>query len=241
MVRAQISSAVAPTSNSRASEFEEPAEHGERARVGAPVVEHAEQAGQQESTPTSLLQETGDRRLIVVRHDLCQEEIGGGVRGQEIRDLCRRVACRVGPAAQQQIRLSRPDLGAQLPAVLDTPRRADVAVAAQHHQRLEAQRVRPIRVAQTVRQRVLGGQKRYHHVSRRLCAQVGAQMAQVVLLLLTDGAVGQEDKGLVAGQPPDRVVGIDPRVDAGRGIERGAWRAQLRRDDGPVACERLAK
>ena len=56
-------------------------------------------------------------------------------------------------------------------------------------------------------------------------------MAQVVLFLRADGAVGQEDVGALPREPLHGVVGVDPRVHALGGGELGARRPQFGRKD----------
>ena len=71
---------------------------------------------------------------------------------------------------------------------------------------------RLIRPAETEFQRMLGRQERHHVRTRRLRAQIGDQMAQVVLLLRADRVVGDHDADLLPRQRSDGVVGIDPCV-----------------------------
>jgi hypothetical protein len=86
-------------------------------------------------------------------------------------------------------------------------------------------------VGETELERVLGRQERNDARSIDVLPEVGDEVADVVLLLRADRAVGQADEGVAAGEGADRVVGVDPRAHAGVRVELGAGRAQLRRDD----------
>jgi hypothetical protein len=115
--------------------------------------------------------------------------------------------------------------------VLDRPRATHVLVAAEHHQGREAVLHDLIGVAEAEVDRVLGGEERHHALTRHVGAQVGDQVAQVVLLLRAHGAVGDHHAHVVAHQAPDGVIRVDPGVDASRGLEFGARRTQFDGDD----------
>ena len=66
-------------------------------------------------------------------------------------------------------------------------------------------------------------------------------MAEVVLFLHADGAVGEEDEGPVARQSAHRVIGVDPGVHARGSLELRPRRPQLGRDDLAVAFQLLNK
>ena len=119
--------------------------------------------------------------------------------------------------------------------MLDAARRADRLVAAEHDQPLEAVLPRPRRVGEAERHRVLRGQERHDARSIDVLPEVGDEVPEVVLLLRPDGAVGQADERVATGQGADRVIGVDPRAHAGVGVELGARRTQLRRDDDALA------
>ena len=80
-------------------------------------------------------------------------------------------------------------------------------------------------------ERVLGREKRNDLVAADGVAEVGDEMAQVVLFLRADGAVGDHDAHVVARQRSDRVIGVDPRVHALGRFELRPWRAELDGDD----------
>ena len=66
-------------------------------------------------------------------------------------------------------------------------------VAAEDDQRVEAVLVRAIRVRQAVVHRMLAREERHDAGPRHIDPEVDQQMAEVVLLLQSDRAVGQED------------------------------------------------
>ena len=73
---------------------------------------------------------------------------------------------------------------------------------------------RLIGVREAELERVLGREKRDDLVAADGVAEIGDEMAQVVLFLRADGAVGDHHAHVVARQRSDRVVGVDPRVHA---------------------------
>ena len=95
-----------------------------------------------------------------MRDDLREVELRRHARVQQVADLGLRVRVRVGPAAERQPVLVAPNPFAQLPRVLDASRRADVPIAAEDHQRLEAVLPRAIGVGQAVLVGVLARQER---------------------------------------------------------------------------------
>ncbi len=167
-----------------------------------------------------------------MRDDLRQVELGGRVLVEQVADLGRRVAVRIGPSPERKVRDATPDLVPQLPRVLDATRRTDVLVTAEYYQCVEAVLVRPVRVRQAVVHRMLARQKRHDPRPRDIHPQIDQQVAEVVLLLQSNRAVGEEDRGAPAGEALDRVVGVDPRVHARGGFELRARRTQFGGDDG---------
>jgi hypothetical protein len=87
-------------------------------------------------------------------------------------------------------------------------------------------------VRQAELQRVLGGEKRDDTLPWYVPAEVRNQMTEVVFFLGADGAVGEENVGALACQPPVGVLRIDPRIHTLAGRQFGARRAELRRQDG---------
>lgn len=65
-------------------------------------------------------------------------------------------------------------------------------------------------------------------------AEVVDEMTEVVFLLQSDRAVGEEDVRAAAREVLDRVVGIDPRVHARGGRQLGPRGPKLGGDDGRV-------
>ena len=125
---------------------------------------------------------------------------------------------------------------AQLPRVLDAARPAHVLVAAEHDERLEPVMHGLIAVAETELERMFGREERHDVGARGLRPEVGHQVPQVVLFLRADGAVGDHHAHVLARERADRVVGVDPRVDALGRFELGARRPQFDGDDRRVGC-----
>jgi hypothetical protein len=87
--------------------------------------------------------------------------------------------------------------------------------------------------------RMFGRQERHHVRSRHGAAEIADEMPQVVFLLQPDGAVGQKHERLVARQAADRVIRIDPRVHAFRGLQFRAGRTQFRGNDRRLSLQGL--
>ena len=66
-------------------------------------------------------------------------------------------------------------------------------------------------------------------------------MAEVVLLLESDGAVREEDVRAVAREVLDRVIGINPRVHTGGGCQLSPRGSKLGRDDGWAGPQTVEK
>ena len=101
----------------------------------------------------------------------------------------------------------------QLPRMLDAPRAPEVLVAAEHDQRLEAVMGRLVGVAETEVERMLAGEERHDVGGGDIGAEVGDQMAQVVLLLRAHRTVGDHHPHVLPRQPSDGVVDVNPCVD----------------------------
>ena len=135
---------------------------------------------------------------------------------------------RIRPSPKRQIRPVLADVLAQLPRMLDAARRADVLVAAKHHERLESMLTGAVGIAQAPLQRMLARQKRHDARPRHVSPEIAHEMAEVVFLLDADGAIGEKDERVVARQVFHRVIGVDPRVHACRRRELGPRRPQFR-------------
>ena len=145
---------------------------------------------------------------------------------------------RIAPAAERQARHVLVDGLAQLPRMFHASRRSHRPVAAEHDQRPEALLPGALGVRQAELHRVLRRQERHDVVARHVGAQIDDEMAQVVFFARADRAVGQEHERLIAHEAADRVVGVDPGVHAGGGVEFGARRAQLDGHDVAARVER---
>jgi hypothetical protein len=230
-----------PAREFRRGHRQELPERGQRARVGRPVIEHAEDAWYRQPTAGGFVEEVRHAIAAVMRDDLRQVELRGRMGVEEVVDLRRRIAVRIRPAPERQRRHPPPDPLAQLPRVLDTAGRSDAPVAAEHDERIEPLLVRAVRVTEAIVERVLARQKRHDARPRHVGAEVDDEVAEVVLFLRPDRAVGEKHVGAAAREPAHRMVRVDPRVHARRAFELGPGRAQLCRDDGLAGVERLAK
>jgi hypothetical protein len=115
--------------------------------------------------------------------------------------------------------------------MLHTAGRADALVAAEHNQRFETLLIRAFRVSETVFERVLRREERDDARSRHVAPHVADEVAKVVLLLETHGAVGQEHECPIPREAFHGVVRVNPGIHArGRGQLR-PWRPELRGDD----------
>src|SRR5207247_4046526 len=101
---------------------------------------------------------------------------------------------------------------AELPRMLDGPRNADRFVPAEHDERREPVLVSALRIRQAVLERMLRGQKRDDALARDVGAEIEDEMAEIVLFLHADRAVGQEHERALPRQPLDGVIRVDPRV-----------------------------
>jgi hypothetical protein len=77
---------------------------------------------------------------------------------------------------------------------------------------------------------MLGGEERHDLVPRDGVAEVGDEMAEVILLLRADGVVGHQHADVVTRQRLDRVVGIYPRVHTFRRRQLRPRRTELNGD-----------
>jgi len=118
----------------------------------------------------------------------------------------------------------------------DRARRADLAIAAEHHERGEPEGRGAIGVAEAVLDRMLRRQKRHHPIARHGRTEVGDEMPEVVFFSGADGAVRQADEVVVARHPAHGLIGVDPGVHAGGRAELGPWWTQLRGEDGQAGA-----
>ena len=174
---------------------------------------------------------------MMMADDLCEIELGIEVVGGQVIDLPLGVRMRVRPAPERERVIALPQHFPQLPRMLDGARRADGLVAAEHHKRRKAFLMRALRVRQTVLERMLRCQKRRDPVARHVVAEIRDEVAQVVLFLRADGAVGEEDERALPRQPAHRVVGVDPRVHSLRVRQLRPRRPQFRRKDGGAGAK----
>ena len=91
--------------------------------------------------------------------------------------------------------------------------------------------MRALRIRQAVLERVLRRQKRDDALARDVRAEIEDEMAEVVLFLHADRAVGEEHVRALPRQPLDGVIRVDPRIHALGGRELRARRAQLGCED----------
>ena len=146
---------------------------------------------------------------------------------------------RVRPAAQRERRHPLADPLAQQVGVLYAARRPGARVPAQHRERVESIRRRSGGVHQAIVECVLGGEERHELRGALVARHVRRQVAEILLLGLTDGVVGQEHDRVAAREPADRMVHIDPHVHALGGRQPALGRPELHRDERAVLPEPL--
>ena len=91
---------------------------------------------------------------------------------------------------------------------------------------------RLVGVAETEIQRVLARQKRDDMLARQFRAEIRHQMPKIVFFLRPDRAVGDHHAHVLPRERSNRVVGVDPRVDAFGGLQFRARRTELDGNDG---------
>ena len=152
--------------------------------------------GQRRGRAAGLFEKPLDRRPAVMRDDLRQVELRGDARRRADGCTCACAsACGLAHPPSASAVLARADHLAQLPRVLDAPRRADV---------LDRRRGSP-----ATRSRAGARDRRTRGSTRAVClhvrngttcdrghigAEVDDEMTQVVFLLEPDRAVGEEDE-----------------------------------------------
>ena len=115
--------------------------------------------------------------------------------------------------------------------MLHAASRTDALVSSENHERFETVIACPIRIGQTVVERMLAREERHDARARDIGTKIDHEMPKVVFFLQSDGAIGEKHERSRPRETPDRVVGIDPRVAAGGRLELGARRTELRGDD----------
>ena len=102
----------------------------------------------------------------------------------------------------------------QLPGMFDAPWSSNVFVPAKHDHGAEAVMRRLVGVAQTELQRMLAREKRDDMLARQVGPEIRHEMAKVVLFLGPHRTVGDHHADVLPGERADRVIGVDPGVDA---------------------------
>jgi hypothetical protein len=90
------------------------------------------------------------------------------------------------------------------------------------------------RVRQAEVEGMLGGQEWDDMIARDVVSEVGDQVAQIVFLLRTDRAVGEEHAHRAACQIAHGVVRVDPRVHPFARSKLCARWTEFRRNDGTL-------
>ena len=124
-----------------------------------------------------------------MRHNLRQEEVGRGLRLEQILQPADEDPCADSPSHKLQFGLSPTNRLTELPPTLDAAARADSGVSPKHDQRSEPMLPGTVGVVEVVVKCVLRRQKRDDSIPRRIVSEISDEMAQVVFLLLSDGAI----------------------------------------------------
>jgi hypothetical protein len=197
MVRAQMAAGGARGRTRARAHRPAPEETGERPqrpRVGAAVIEHAEDAGYAEtSVRAASLRKASTSACRLARDDLRQEKIGVRVRVAKELHLRHGVGDRVGPAAELQLGMARAQLGAQLPRMFDDAGAADALARPPSITSAGKAGVRrPGRgTRRAILKRMLGGQERDDAAAGHGIAEIGHEMPEIVFLLRANGTVGR--------------------------------------------------
>ena len=164
-------------------------------------------------TPPQFCEEGFDARSVVMAHDLCQKEVGRRTRVGEKPGLFFSRAKRIGPAAELQRRNVLTNALPQQIGMGKTPRPAHAGVAPEHRQGVEALRLRPLGIEQTVFEGVLARQKRHHPPAGYVVIEVAGQMSEVFFFGLSDRIVGEKEVAAVERETADGPIEINPRID----------------------------
>src|SRR4029079_7131089 len=159
----------------------------------------------------------------------------------EMADLSSRFSVRVCPPSERERRNPAPDFLPELPGVFDASSRADALVAAEDDERLKAVIARAIRVREAVVERMLAGQKRHDARAWHVGAEVDDEVSKIVFFSGSNGAVGKKHERAAACQAADCMIGIDPRIAAGGGLEFRPWRPELRGDNARTRSQLIDK
>ena len=128
--------------------------------------------------------------------------------------------------------MARPDVLTQLPGMRDAAWTSDVLVAAEHDERLKLVMRDLIGVAETELAASASSVRNGTTCARATFgAEVGDEVAQVVFFLRADGAVGDHHPHVLPRERSDRVIGVDPGVDALARLQLRPRRPQLDRHD----------
>ena len=151
-------------------------------------------------------------------------------RGEKV-DLALGIGVRIRPAAKRERVIALAQHLPQLPRVLDRARHADALVAAEHDER------RKTRSGARVRRTTGSTRVDASTSGTARCARAGTSLPRLMTRCRrlssssapTALSVRKHERALPR-QPPDGVIGVDPRIHAlGRG-ELGARRPQFRRE-----------
>jgi len=132
--------------------------------------------------------------------------------------------------------MTPPQVLPQLPRVFHAPGATDMLVAAEHNDGREAMVRRLVGVPETELERVLCGEERHDMRSCQFRTEVRHQMAKVVFFLRPDRTIRDHHADVLARERSDRVIGIDPGVDALGRLQFCARRTEFHRYDGRSRC-----
>ena len=190
----QMSSAVAPSANSRVSPSTGTGRNPFRMfsvfRIGAAVVEHAKHTRQVAGATASGVEERADSWKVVMADDLRQVELGGEVLVEQEADLL--FSVRVDwPSRPVRATACVPAASREAARRVRRSAAFHGLVAAKHHERRKAALARPFGIRQAILTRVLRRHERHDARPWHVVTEVGDQMSKVVFFGCADGAIGE--------------------------------------------------
>ena len=228
MERAQISSGVAPSANSRSSAStgtgRNPLRRSQRLAGSPSDSRRRRRSRASQAVPLRFVEEAPTASRLWCETICVRIELGVHVIVEQVAHLRRRVAVGVRPAAECQCLLM--GVGSIRAAARRGPRSAAGRRTCRRRGPPAPRNpclMSAIGVRQAIVERVLAGQERDRRTERGTSVpRLMTRCRRLSSSLQADRAVGQENERPLARQAPHPVVGIDPRVHARRGVSSSA-------------------
>ena len=218
IVRAQISSGDAPSREFRAQSIDrhrqELPQRRERLRIGAPVVEHAEDAGHGELPAVDLAEKRSTAAASWCDTTCVRKNSPLKCPSPRNRTCVAASAC--GFAQPPSVRSGTCSRIASRSCQACSTHRGGptVAIAAEDDERAEAFVPGALGVRETELERMLRREERHDAIARHVGPEIDDEVPEVLLFVRADGAVGQEHERPAAHEAAHRMVRVDPRVHA---------------------------